>query len=152
MNGNPLVDLWGKARNEQAMLIERHGVTHLSATPSFYRLLLPLERPNPVVRRVSLGGEGSDEDLRARLRAAFPNAKISNIYASTEAGSLFISEGGVFTVPEGLVSQVRVREGALELHRSLLAEFTDGAAGDWYATGDQVEIVADAPLAFRLVG
>ena len=152
LNGNPLVDLRGLSRVEIEDRMAQHGVTHLSATPSFYRLLLPLKQPNTQVKRVSLGGEGSDEGLRARLQEAFPQAKIGNIYASTEAGSLFASEGGVFTVPASLAAHVRARDGGLELHRSLLAEFESGAVGDWYATGDQIEVVSEAPLAFKLIG
>jgi hypothetical protein len=53
--------------------------------------------------------------LHQQVREIFPKAKVRNVYASTEAGTLFISEGEVFTVPSILASRVRVFEGKLEV-------------------------------------
>jgi acyl-coenzyme A synthetase/AMP-(fatty) acid ligase len=97
-NANTIVNLWGI---EPAEVVERcaaWGVTHLSATPTFYRLLLSLEPVLPAVRSVSVGGESADPRLIARLRTAFPNARLHNIYASTEAGTLLMSDGVEFTL------------------------------------------------------
>lgn len=43
-NQNTLVNVFGLARNEVYSLIEKYSVTHISATPTFYRLLLPFEK------------------------------------------------------------------------------------------------------------
>lgn len=43
-NQNTLVNVFSLARNEVYSLIEKYSVTHISATPTFYRLLLPLKR------------------------------------------------------------------------------------------------------------
>jgi len=52
-NGCPVVDVFGLDRSGVLRAIEDYGVTHVSATPSFYRLLLPAERPLAVVRSVN---------------------------------------------------------------------------------------------------
>ena len=43
-NGNPLVNLFQASREEIVRALVEHKVTHLSATPSFYRLLLRWSR------------------------------------------------------------------------------------------------------------
>jgi acyl-coenzyme A synthetase/AMP-(fatty) acid ligase len=155
-NGNPMVNLFRAERAGVSAAIATHGVTRLSATPSWYRLLLPVDTPVPGVRSVTLGGERADPLLLERLRAAFPQARVRNLYASTEAGALLASDGDVFRIPQELEGQVRVRDGELEVHEALLGQFagapesapTDG----WYRTGDAVEIVGKEPLSFRIVG
>ena len=130
LNGNALVNLFPLSPAEIARQIRAQGVTHLSATPTFYRLLLgeggtPFER----VQAVTLGGEASDPALLGRLRVAFPAARIRNLYASTEHGTLLTSEGDVFTIPESLRSAVKIEANTLRLHRSLLGEFHDATPG-----------------------
>lgn len=151
-NGCPLVEVWGLERAEIFAALERHGVTHLSATPSFYRLLLPAERALPGVRSVTLGGESADARLLEKLAAMFPAARRHNVYASTEAGTLLVAEGEVFAIAPGLEGRVEVRDGTLHVHRSLLGEFSGAASqGEWYDTGDTIEAVSAAPLRFRIV-
>jgi acyl-CoA synthetase (AMP-forming)/AMP-acid ligase II len=151
-NGCPVVDVFGLDRSGVLRAIEDYGVTHVSATPSFYRLLLPAERPLAVVRSVTLGGESSDTALLGRLRGLFPNARFHNVYASTEAGTLLSSEDDVFSIAPGLDEFVIVRDGRIHVHRSLLGVFAGAAsADDWYDSGDGVDIVSSAPLRFRIV-
>jgi len=151
-NGCTVVDIYGMDRPGVLTALERHGVTHLSATPSFYRLLLPVERPLPGVRSVTLGGESADTRLLARLAELFPNARMHNVYASTEAGTLLVADGDVFAIAPGLEGKVTVREGRLIVHRDLLGKFSGGTIDDdWYDTGDVVEVVAEQPLRFRIV-
>lgn len=153
-NGNPMVNLFGLPREEALGRMREHGVTHISATPSFYRLLFPADRPLTEVRSVTLGGERSDAALLSRLRGLFPQARLRNIYASTEAGTLLSADGEVFEIPERLRSMVRVSEGRLEVHQALLGDFPGRSAvtDGWYATGDVVEVVSEAPVKFRIVG
>lgn len=153
-NANPLINLFQIDPAVARAELRRHGITHLSATPSFYRLLLPVEEPMPWVRAITLGGERCEAGLIERLRAAFPQARIHNLYASTEAGTVLAADGECFTIPEPLRDVVRLRGDRLELHASLLGEFSgrgQPAAGDWYETGDVVEIVSAEPLRFRIV-
>jgi len=46
------------------------------------------------VRQITIGGEAVDQVTLDQLRAAFPGARISQIYASTEAGALFAVRDG----------------------------------------------------------
>ncbi|MCC5841591.1 MAG: AMP-binding protein [Opitutales bacterium] len=153
LNGNPLVDVFRAPQAVIARALERCGITHISATPSFFRLLLPLETPVRGVRSVTLGGEASDGGLHARLRAAFPGARLRNLYASTEAGTVLRAEGEGFVIPAALRDRVRIEGHHLLLHRSLLATFSGGSveAGEWYDTGDRVEFIDGAGSVFRIV-
>ncbi|MFO7726051.1 MAG: fatty acid--CoA ligase family protein [Oceanipulchritudo sp.] len=150
--GCPVVQLFGLEREPLRQRLHDHRITHLSATPSFYRFLLPTlkGREFPDISQVTLGGEAFDPQLAAALREAFPAARIRNIYASTEAGSLFVADGDAFLVGEALEGSVKIEQGELWLARDLLGDW-DGTPA-WYATGDWVEIVDPAPLRFRFVG
>jgi acyl-coenzyme A synthetase/AMP-(fatty) acid ligase len=152
-NQNPLINLFQLPRETILDLIQRHGVTHLSATPTFYRLLLPADVALPGVVAVTLGGERTDAELLTRLRPLFPNARFRNLYASTEAGTLLTAEGDTFGIPAELADRVRIQDGRLQLHCSLLGEFGSGrvVTGDWYDTGDVIEIVSAEPLRFRIL-
>lgn len=153
-NGNPLIHLFPASREVIVEAINKFQITHLSATQSFYNLLLPLDSPIPGVRAVSLGGECATLALVERLHGAFPQARVHNIYASTEAGALLVSDGDVFSIPPSVAHQVMVKQGRLHIHVSLLGQFggvDQGGRGDWYDTGDVIEWVdADSPQ-FRIV-
>lgn len=150
MNINPLINVFCKSREEVYSNIQEHQITHISATPTFYRLLLPYEKPYNSVVRVTLGGEKSDERLYESLQLIFPNCKITNVYASTEAGTLFASKGDVFQMPLLLKDKIIVKDEELLIHRSLLGDsenfvFTD----DYYHTGDLIEWVDEIKGLFR---
>lgn len=151
-NKNPLVQLLGKNRVEVVRSVETHKITHLSATPSFYRLLIPCEKPLTSVRSLTSGGEIFSESIRIELERIFPNAHLHNIYASTEAGSLLEASEEFFEVPVGLKKLLRIIKDELCIHKSLLGEFSSSTLrGDWYHTNDIVEIVQKEPLKFRFV-
>jgi acyl-coenzyme A synthetase/AMP-(fatty) acid ligase len=151
--GCPCVQLHGLEPPEILRRIREAGISHLSATPGLFRFLLPVlevEKPLTGIRRLTLGGEAFDPPLAARLKAVFPGARVGNIYASTEAGSLFVAEGDCFRISPRLEGQVKVVDGELWLAAPLLGELE--IAGPWYATGDQVAVVGDYPLRIRFVG
>jgi acyl-CoA synthetase (AMP-forming)/AMP-acid ligase II len=101
-----------------------------------------------------MGGERFDPRLERQLSGFFPNARFRNIYASTEAGSLFSSNGDTWRIPEDLTKFVKTSpDGELLLHRDILASFEwnqNSGDTDWYRTGDLVEIFG--PDEFRIVG
>ena len=117
-NKNTLVDVFNDSRKEVYRKIAEYGITHISATPTFYRLLLPVEKEYPSVVRVTLGGEKSDTHLHEEIHRIFPQAKINNVYASTEAGTLFAAKGEYFQIPERNRSLFRVVDDELLIHRS----------------------------------
>lgn len=149
-NQNTLVNVFGKTREVVYHQIVDKQITHISATPTFYRLLLPYEKSYDSVIRVTLGGEKSDQHLYDAIRQIFPNAKINNVYASTEAGSLFAAKGDCFQIPEAIRDKFKVVDDELLIHKSLLGssesfKFTD----DFYHSGDLIEWVDKESGLFR---
>jgi len=149
-NQNTLVNVFNQSREYVYQQICEKGITHVSATPTFYRLLLPFEQAYESVVRVTLGGEKSDQHLYDSIAKIFPNAKINNVYASTEAGSLFAAKGDCFQIPEAIKDKFKVVDDELLIHKSLLGssdsfKFTD----DYYHSGDLIEWVDEAQGLFR---
>jgi acyl-CoA synthetase (AMP-forming)/AMP-acid ligase II len=133
-------------------------VTHISGTPTFWRALLlaVTEEGLPALRQITIGGEAVDQATLDRLSRAFPNARISHIYASTEAGSLFaVHDARVGFPQEWLDSELpggvvlRVRDGVLEVRspRRMVAyasgERVPVTDDGWLVTGDLVRVEAD---------
>ncbi|KAA0684091.1 fatty acid--CoA ligase family protein [Roseomonas genomospecies 6] len=163
--GATLLSAPGAGAAELARLALRHGITHISATPSFWRaFLLALDGEAPPLAAVTLGGEVADQPLLDRLAERFPDAKRRHIYASTEAGALFAVGDGRAGFPaawlDGGVDGVglRVRDGVLEVNspRAMLGHQIGheiAHEGGWLSTGDVVEVRGDRVLfAGRLDG
>ena len=139
-NQNTLVNIFNMQRSEVYQKISEYQITHISATPTFYRLLLPFEDSYQSVQRVTLGGEKSDNHLYDNIRKIFPNAKINNVYASTEAGSLFAAKGDCFQIPEKIRDKFTVVDDELLIHRSLLGKSDSFKFdGDYYHSSDLIE-------------
>lgn len=152
MNRNTMVNVFDLERNHIPKAFEVYKITNISATPTFYRNIIPyFSEQNYHVNRVTLGGEKFDSSIAVSLKSIFPNAKIKNIYASTEFGSLFTSNGEIFRINDDLKSKVRIsEEGELLIHADLLGQ-TPGIEieDNWYKTGDIVELVEEDVLKFR---
>ena len=149
-NLNTLVNVFNKQRSEVYELIAQHQVTHISATPTFYRLLLPYENTYETVVRVTFGGEKSDQHLYDNITKIFPLAKINNVYASTEAGSLFAAKGDCFQIPEKIRDMFAVMDDELLIHKSLLGSSDSFKfEGDYYHSGDLIEWVDKEKGLFR---
>lgn len=139
-NLNTLINVFNRTRSEIFNLIKKHSITHISATPTFYRLLLPYERAYSSVIRLTLGGEKSDGHLYNVIRQIFPSAQINNVYASTEAGSLFAAKGENFQIPASIHDMFQVVDDELLIHRSLLGQSDSFRFdGDYYHSGDLIE-------------
>jgi acyl-CoA synthetase (AMP-forming)/AMP-acid ligase II len=137
------------------------GVTHASATPTYWRFLLAEMRSDggevPLLRQVTLGGEAIPGPLLGDLQRAFPDAAISQVYAASEFGST----GSVRDARPGLSTAVldrgddadvdmrivdgelwiRSRTGMLGYHGEPEVD-----AEGWRATGDRVEVEGDRIL------
>ena len=149
-NQNTLVNVFNMQRSEVYQKISEYQITHISATPTFYRLLLPFDDPYLSVQRVTLGGEKSDNHLYENIRKIFPNAKINNVYASTEAGSLFAAKGDCFQIPEKIRDKFTVVDDELLIHKSLLGRSDSfKLEGDYYHSGDLIEWVDKESGLFR---
>jgi acyl-coenzyme A synthetase/AMP-(fatty) acid ligase len=152
LNSNPLIRLFQLSPEAICKEIDQQRITHLSATPTFYRMLLGQKGCFESVARLTSGGEKYDEKTLSDLQKMFPNATITNVYASTEAGSIFASDEKDFIVKPAMKPYIKIYHGTLYLHKELLGE-TEllSLHGDWYETGDMVEILQDEPLKFRFI-
>ena len=138
--------------------LRRHAPEYVSATPTYWRFLLAELRsdggPVPVLRQITLGGEAIPGPLLDQLRATFPDARISQVYAASEFGS----SGSVRDRRSGLPIEVlsrgedadvamKVVDGELWVRSrvGMLGYYGDEPIDPdaWRATGDLVEIVGD---------
>ncbi|MEV0293658.1 HAD-IIIC family phosphatase [Nocardia sp. NPDC050710] len=120
-------------------LAARSRVSHLVATPSYYRLLLPRLAGAPSEPTVvALAGEALSPSLAARHRELLPDTVLMNEYGPTEA-----------TVT--CVWHVVTDSGAVPIGRPLpgntawvlgpeLTALTDGDVGELYVGGDQITL------------
>jgi acyl-coenzyme A synthetase/AMP-(fatty) acid ligase len=140
----------------------RWGVTQISGTPTFWRSLLMASRPGELaLRQITLGGEAADQPTLDRIKAAFPEARITHTYASTEAGVVYAVHDGREGFPaswleqDGQGVQLRIRDGFLQIKTAnAMRAYLEGAAqplleDGWLATADRAEIVGDR---VRVVG
>ncbi len=168
-NQNTMVQLYGLPTEAAHLAIERYGLTHLSCTPTFLKLLASGAHSHPTVRRLTTGGECYEKSMTKMVSRLFPNAKHRNIYALTEVGNLLIANGEEFSIPAELRSLVKIMNGSLAVHQSLMANVfkphesrdenesfqanrsSHEIDSEWYVTGDIVEVISDAPLTFKFL-
>lgn len=132
-----------------------HGVTHASATPTYWRFVLAelaaTGGPAPTLRQITLGGEAVPAELLDRLEEAFPDARITQIYGATEFGNISVRDRANGLPLAELSTQknveLRVEDGQL-WSRSKVGML--GYYGEdpldldaWRPTGDLVEVVGD---------
>ena len=98
-------------------------VTAASGTPTFWRQALYRD-PEAVaalpLEQVTLGGEPVDQAILTRLVELFPQARVSWIYASSEAGASIAVHDGLAGFPEAWLDRdipgrprLSVRDGEL---------------------------------------
>jgi acyl-coenzyme A synthetase/AMP-(fatty) acid ligase len=112
----------------------------LSTNKTFYSVL-----------QITLGGESSDKNILNKIKINFPNANIKNVYASTEAASLFASDSDIFKIPEKYKQKIKLVNNKLHLHKDLIGDIdVEKLDGEWYDTKDVIEILNDNE--FRIIG
>lgn len=152
INTGTLINVFNTPRTFFFKCVEKYQITHISATPTFYRLLLPAEFSCPSVIRITLGGEKSNRQLYDDISKFFPNAKINNVYASTEAGSLFAAKGECFVIPNKDRDKFMVVDKELLIHKSLLGQSDSFVFdGDFYHSGDIIEWVDESAGIFKFI-
>lgn len=124
----------------------------ISATPTLWRQMLMAGFPESLrLDFISLGGEIADSHVLTALRRLFPQARISHIYASTEAGVGFSIADGlpgfpadfIHTPPSGV--EVRVGDNSLLYLRAArqcqdyIGESKSLVEDGWINTGDVVQ-------------
>lgn len=127
-----------------------HGVEQISGTPTFWRSFLMVVKPGQLkLRQITLGGEAADQATLERLRAAFPEARITHIYASTEAGVVFAVHDGLAGFPASWLGreiqgvELRIVDDLLQIRAPTLMQGYIGGtpqpllAGGWLQTADR---------------
>jgi len=135
VNGDSIIYGYKKDRESLLAYIERYKITHISATPTFYRLLLPFEKEYPTVLRVTVGGERVDSNTLKIIKRMFPASKTTNIYALTETGAVLFSNNEYFK----LTNKAKIVEGIL---------FVRNKKDEWYNTGDVVKKLDEKTFIF----
>jgi acyl-CoA synthetase (AMP-forming)/AMP-acid ligase II len=138
-----------------------HGITHASATPTYWRFLLAELRadggPVPALAQITLGGEAVPGPLLRELTARFPTAKISQVYAASEFGSSGSMRDGrpglsrdVLNRGEAADVDMKIADGELWVRSrvGMLGYYGEEPvdADAWRASGDLVEVVDDRIL------
>lgn len=152
LNQNTIVRLFGVERVTSLNLINEFKITNISATPTFYRLLLPADHICNSVRNLTSGGEKFDFRTLKKVKQMFPKCRVRNVYASTEAGTIFASEGEEFTIKSDTSHLIKIIEDELYIHESLIGESESLVTVDgWYPTGDMISVVSENPYLFRFI-
>lgn len=133
-------------------MLSAWGCTALSGTPTMWRRILMAPSHRKLrLEQITLGGEIADGFILNALRGAFKEARISHVYASTEAGSLFAVHDGLPGFPIGFLNRscphrrLEIRDGRLFVQKptgSGSYEGTNNAFRDesgFIDTGDHVE-------------
>ncbi len=150
LNKNSIIRIFGYSKKDIQLCLKKFKVTHLSGTPTFYRLLVDNIAVFPSIKNLTFGGEKFDKRLSDSLSRSFPNAKILNVYASTEAGTIFASSGETFTIKEKFESNVKIKDNEILIHESIIGISSNIKLIDsWYHTGDLVEVISKDPLEFK---
>ena len=151
LNRDEIIHVFETLPNLIADILKKRDVTHISCTPTFLRqFIYYVDAPITSLIQATFGGEKFDTRLQEKIKQNFPNAKIRNVYASTEAGSLFASEGEYFIISDRLKSLIKFsKDNELLIHKTLLgqSESIDNE-GNWYNTGDLVEQTDDYKFKF----
>jgi acyl-coenzyme A synthetase/AMP-(fatty) acid ligase len=155
--GSLILSQAGEPVADHLARLARHGVTHLSGTPSHWRRALM----SPALRSISpryvrMSGEIADQAILDNLRAFFPNAGVGHAYASTEAGVAFEVDDGLAGFPASFVDvghgdvDIKIEDGSLRLRsRRTAASYVGHKAPQlrdddgFVDTGDMVELRGD---------
>jgi acyl-CoA synthetase (AMP-forming)/AMP-acid ligase II len=145
-----------KALEDKLAAFARHGCTHLSGTPTLWRKIIMTQGAGALgLKQVTLGGEIADERILRTLADHYPQARVTHIYASTEAGVGFSVTDRRPGFPLTYLTEpqmgfnIRVVQDRLFLRNTLvcphyLGQDTAFASEEgWVDTGDAVEIRED---------
>ena len=147
----------GESVTDHLARLGRHGVTHLSGTPSHWRRALMTPALCSIAPSyVRMSGEIADQAVLDALRTAFPDAGMGHAFASTEAGVGFDVNDGLAGFPASFVGigqgdvDIKIEDGTLRLRSQRTAYHYVGAGAprlrdgdDFVDTGDMVELRGD---------
>jgi acyl-coenzyme A synthetase/AMP-(fatty) acid ligase len=149
--GRLVMPPYGTGFSEHARLITKHDVEVVSATPTWWRMLIsswPSGLRVPRLLQATLGGEIVDQGTLDQVVKFFEPQHLTHIYASSEAGTaLAISDrragfpSRYLRDPKRKVA-LRVRDRVLEVSSPFrMRGYLDGdrPQDEWIRTGDLIE-------------
>lgn len=131
--------------------LKKYRITNLTCTPSFLNLLMissDVKKDVGSVKTVTLGGEILNQKTYSLIKSNFKNAKLINIYASTEAGSLLYSNSYFFEIKEKLKDKIVIMNNELFIHKSMMNNVSEKLVNDFYPTGDLIEFIDSTKFYF----
>ena len=132
-------------QNRVAFFLERQ-CTHVSCTPTLWRKLLMVADFSALpLRQATLGGEISDNRVLAAIHDQFPEARVTHIYASTEAGVCFSVSDRRAGFPASFID-TRESGVGLRLSSDDILEIQTDPMGEWINTQDRVRVSGDRVL------
>lgn len=151
VEGQDVVPVDTAELDEWPRIARQWGVSAISATPTFWRRTFLAAGEDELsavpLTQVSLGGEPVSQSLLDRLRALYAEARLTHIYASSEAGACIVVSDGRAGFPREWVGstgsngvEIRVEDERL-LVRSPWAN--TATASGWIDTGDAVRFAGD---------
>jgi acyl-coenzyme A synthetase/AMP-(fatty) acid ligase len=157
IGGTPLILTHkGEPVGDHLARLARHGVTHLTGTPSHWRNALMSPACRCIVPRyVRLSGEIADQAILDHLRSVYFDARIVHAYASTEAGVGFEVADGREGFPVSLLEpggavemkivdgSLRIRSGRAALRYLGVAAAPVADADGFVDTGDMIAVRGD---------
>jgi acyl-coenzyme A synthetase/AMP-(fatty) acid ligase len=145
----------GATFREHAELIAQHRVEVISATPTWWRMLIsawPTHLAVPELLQVTLGGEIVDQATLDLVNRFFNPAQLTHVYASSEAGTAIVVSDGAAGFPEEWLDTertvpLRIKDGMLEVRSPFRMRAYVNAADPttddgWLPTGDVVTVRA----------
>lgn len=148
--------------DEQLARYAKMGVNCLSATPTMWRkILMTASAERLPLRQITLGGEIADAKVLSALAKRYPTARLTQVYASTEAGVGFSVRDGLAGFPASYLTappagvRVSVRDGKLFLAKDVTTQSFVGGTDElvqpdgFIETGDVVRRDGDR---FHFVG
>ncbi len=126
----------------EAVIAAGASATHLSATPSLLRRIVMAGGAGRLtaLRQITLGGEYATQAVLDLAARCWPDARVTSIYASSEAGSSFVASDGREGFPAEALAHGRAgRTGRLEDDGELVVTLAGGRevrTGDRWALQD----------------
>lgn len=139
------IDMQGDLEEQFSQMVEM-GVSAVSATPTFWRYVLMTVSSESVnkllLKQLSLGGEVVDQAILDKLKAVYPDSRITHIYASTEAGASIVVNDGLAGFPQSWLDgeKLKVEDENLYVKSRFSAIFSKSGVLEWVDTTDRTKI------------
>ena len=130
--------------------IINNKVSNITCTPTFLNMLVLNSYTNTNdVKTITVGGEKLFGTLINSYKEVFPEAKLINIYATTEAGSLLYSNDDKFSIPTKYIKKMKIINNELLIHKSLINDGKEtNFIDEWFHTNDKVKMVGKNTFIF----